>query len=80
VKKLGLGGSATFQWSFLENPKFFYKIHFSLVFTKVELLDKYVLRKKIIAYVKDERSNFNVMTITLKVVVNYEYLGLKESF
>ncbi len=50
------------------------------MFTKVELLDKYVLRKKIIAYVKDERSNFNVMTITLKVVVNYEYLGLKESF
>jgi hypothetical protein len=50
------------------------------VFTKVELLDKYGLRKKIIAYVKDERSNLNVMTITLKVIVICVSFGLKESF
>ncbi len=43
-------------------------------------MDKYGLKKKIIVYVKDEGSNFNVMTITLKVVVNFEYFGLKESF
>ncbi len=36
--------------------------------------------KKIITFVKDERSNFNVMTTTLKVVVNYESFGLKENF
>jgi hypothetical protein len=45
-----------------------------------KLLDKYGLRKKIIAYVKDEGSNFNAMTTTLKVILNYEPLGLKESF
>ncbi len=36
----------------------------------IELLDKYGLRKKIIVYVKDESSNLNAMTTTLKVVVN----------
>ncbi len=46
----------------------------------IELLDKYGLRKKIIAYVKDEGSNLNAMTTTLKAVVNCEPLGLKESF
>jgi pyruvate dehydrogenase complex dehydrogenase (E1) component len=46
----------------------------------IELLDKHGLRKKIIAYVKDEGSNFNVMTTVLKVVVNYESVGLEESF
>jgi hypothetical protein len=45
-----------------------------------KLLDKYGLRKNIIAYVKDEGSNINVMTIALKVVVNCEYFGLEESF
>jgi hypothetical protein len=45
----------------------------------IELLDKYGLQKKIIAYVKNEGSNFNAMTIALKVV-NCEHLGLKESF
>ncbi len=46
----------------------------------IELLDKYGLRKKIIAYVKDEGLNLNAMIIALKVVVNYECLGLEESF
>jgi len=45
-----------------------------------KLLDKYGLRKKIIAYVKDEGSNFNAITITLKVFVNYEYIGLEKCF
>jgi hypothetical protein len=45
-----------------------------------KLLDKYGLRKKIIAYVKDEGSNFNTMATTLKVVVNYESFGLEENF
>jgi hypothetical protein len=45
-----------------------------------KLLDKYGLRKKIIAYVKDEGSNLNAMTCALKFVVNYESLGLKRAF
>jgi hypothetical protein len=45
-----------------------------------KLLDKYGLRKKIITYVKNEGSNLNVMTITLKVVVNCESFGLEENF
>jgi hypothetical protein len=45
-----------------------------------KLLDKYNLRKKIIAYVKDEGSNLNAMSIALKVVVNCESFGLKENF
>jgi hypothetical protein len=45
-----------------------------------KLLDKYGLKKKIIANVKDEGSNFNAITIILKVVQNCESLGLKESF
>jgi hypothetical protein len=43
-------------------------------------LDKYSFKKKIIAYVKDEKSNLDAMTIVLKVVVNYESFGLEESF
>jgi hypothetical protein len=44
------------------------------------LLDKFGLRKKIIAYVKDEGSNLNAMTFVLKFVVNCETLGLQENF
>jgi hypothetical protein len=40
-------------------------------------LDKYGLKKKIVAYVKDEGLNFNAMIIVLKVVVNCEYFGLE---
>ncbi len=46
----------------------------------IELLDKYGLRKKIIAFVKDEGSNLNAMINALKSIVNYESLRLKESF
>jgi hypothetical protein len=45
-----------------------------------KLLDKYNLRKKIIVYVKDERSNLNAMSIALKVVANCESFGLKDNF
>jgi hypothetical protein len=45
-----------------------------------KLLDKYGVRKKIITYVKDERSNLNAMIGALKFVVNCESFGLKESF
>jgi hypothetical protein len=38
------------------------------------------LRKKVIAYVKDEGSNLTIMTITLKWIVKCEVLGLNESF
>jgi hypothetical protein len=45
-----------------------------------KLLDSYGLGKKIIAYIKGEGENLNSMTTTLKYVVNYEVLGLEESF
>ncbi len=46
----------------------------------IDLLDKYGLRKKIIAYVKDEEFNFNAMTAILKSIVSCEYFVLEESF
>jgi hypothetical protein len=45
-----------------------------------KLLDKYGLREKNIAYVKDEGSNHNAMTIALKSVVSCQSLGLESSF
>ncbi len=45
-----------------------------------KLLDQYGLRKKTIAYVKDEGSNLTIMTITFKWIVKREILGLDESF
>ncbi len=38
------------------------------------------MRKKVIAYVKDEEFNINAMTYGLKFIMNYESLGLEESF
>jgi hypothetical protein len=46
----------------------------------IELLDQYDLRKKIVAYVKDEGANLNAMTTALKSMVNYEVLSVEESF
>ncbi len=46
----------------------------------IELLDQYDLRKKIVAYVKDEGANLNALTTALKSMVNYEVLGMEESF
>ncbi len=42
--------------------------------------DQYGLRNKIIAYVKDEGSNLNTMTIALKSIVKCEVLGLEFFF
>jgi hypothetical protein len=36
--------------------------------------------KKIVAYVKDEGSNFNIVTIALKSIVSCDVFGLEESF
>jgi hypothetical protein len=55
-------------------------INQTLARSLTKLLDKYGLRKKIIAYVNDEGSNVNAMTIALKVVVNYESFGLEKNF
>jgi hypothetical protein len=46
----------------------------------IELFWIYNLRKKIIAYVKDEGSNLNTTTIVLKFVVNCNILRLQLSF
>jgi len=45
-----------------------------------KLLDQSGLRKQIIAYVKNKRSNLIAMTNAFKYVVCYETLGLEESF
>jgi len=44
------------------------------------LLNKYDLKKYIIAYVKDEISNLNTMIITLKFIVSCDILSLAKSF
>jgi hypothetical protein len=51
-----------------------------LVRSLTKLLNKYGLSKKIITYVKNEGSNLNAMTITLKAIVNCESFGLGENF
>jgi hypothetical protein len=45
-----------------------------------KLFDQYGLRNKIIAYVKDEGSNLNTMTIAFKSIVKCEVFGFDESF
>ncbi len=45
-----------------------------------KLLDNYALRRKIITYVKDEGSNLNTMTTSLKSIISCDMLGLEESF
>jgi hypothetical protein len=44
----------------------------------VDLLNKYDLRKKMIAYVKDEGFNLNTMTIALKSIISYDILNLRK--
>jgi len=46
----------------------------------IELFDGYALKRKIVAYVKNEGSNLNFMTIALKLVVSCDVLGLEEVF
>jgi hypothetical protein len=43
----------------------------------IKLLDQYDLRKKIVAFVKDEVANLNAMTTTLKYVVDCEILDME---
>jgi len=45
-----------------------------------KLLDKYGLRKRLVAYVKDEGSNLKTMIVALKSTISCEYFGLEESF
>jgi len=45
-----------------------------------KLLDQYGLKNKMIAYVKDEGSNLNTMTIVLKYVVNVKSLVWMKAF
>jgi hypothetical protein len=52
----------------------------SLAKNLIEFLEKYDLRKKIIAYVKNEGFNFNTMTIALKLVVSCDILSLEDFF
>jgi hypothetical protein len=60
---------------------------FEVIDTRGQILDKnltkldiYELRRKIVAYVKDEGYNLNIMTTTLKSIINCDVLGLEESF
>jgi len=43
-------------------------------------LDNYALRRKIIAYAKDEGSNINIMIATLKSIISCDVLGLEKKF
>jgi hypothetical protein len=43
-------------------------------------LNTYELRRKIVAYVKDEGFNLNTMIVALKSIVSCDVLGLEESF
>jgi hypothetical protein len=43
-------------------------------------LDIYELKMKIVVYVEDEGSNLNIMTITLKLIISYDVLGLEKHF
>jgi hypothetical protein len=52
----------------------------TLAKTLIDLLEKYNLRIFFVAYVKDEGSNLNTITITLKSIVSCEVLDLKENF
>jgi hypothetical protein len=46
----------------------------------VALLNEHGLRNYCFIYVKDEGANLNAMIMELKSMVNYEILGLDESF
>ncbi len=45
-----------------------------------EVITKYVLNVKIMAYVKDEGNSLNTMTSALPSIVSYELLGLRMPF
>jgi hypothetical protein len=45
-----------------------------------DILKQYGLKKKIIAFVKDEGSKLNIMTIVLKSIISCKAMGMEESF
>ncbi len=49
----------------------------TLVKNLIELLEKYNLREKNITYVKDEGSNLNTMTSTLKTIISCDIVSLE---
>jgi hypothetical protein len=74
--RVDLVAKTCYTWSFWSYRYFWEDFGQNLI----KLLKKYNLRKKIIAYVKDERSNLSTMTFALKIVVNCDILGLEESY
>ncbi len=46
----------------------------------IELLNNYALKRKIITYVKDEGSNLNTMTTTLKSIIICDMLVWRKAF
>jgi hypothetical protein len=52
----------------------------ALVTSLINLLNKHGLRKKIMVYVKVDRSNRNAMTNALKSIMSCETLSLEEIF
>jgi hypothetical protein len=51
-----------------------------LAINLIKLLDIYELRKKIVAYVKDEGSNLNTMIIAPKLVISCNVLVWKKVY
>jgi hypothetical protein len=56
------------------------KISQTLTSKLLKLFNQYGSEKKIIAYVKNKRSNLNIMTIVLKFIVKCQLLSLDEGF
>jgi hypothetical protein len=48
--------------------------------TRIELLEKYDLKEKIIAYVKDEGFNLNIMIMHFKVNCKLQHFGFVRKF
>jgi hypothetical protein len=51
----------------------------AMMINLIQLLDEYFLGKKSV-YVKNEKSNLNIITTILKFVINCEVLDLEKSF
>ncbi len=43
-------------------------------------MNTYELRKKIVAYVKNKRSNLNIINVALKSIISCDVLDLGENF
>jgi hypothetical protein len=51
-----------------------------LAINLTKLFDTNELRKKFVAYAKDEGYNFNIIISSLKSIISCDVLGLEESF